>query len=93
MQTLAERHDSLMRVRDVAPELDQSVSAVYRKIAVGEIPSVRLGSTERAPIRITSAELHAWLDRSRPPAVGDGHGVSSPAGVHPYQESPSRHGG
>jgi excisionase family DNA binding protein len=61
---------SLMRVKDVARELDQSVSAVYRKIASGDLPAVRLGSSERSPIRISAAELHAWLDRSRPPVVG-----------------------
>jgi predicted DNA-binding transcriptional regulator AlpA len=61
MSTHTQERDSLMRVKDVARELDQSVSAVYRKIAAGDLPSVRLGSSERAPLRVPERAFRAWL--------------------------------
>jgi excisionase family DNA binding protein len=63
----AERRESLMRVREVARDLDQSVSAVYRKIAARDLPAVRLGGSPRAPIRVRADELKARL--YRPPTA------------------------
>jgi predicted DNA-binding transcriptional regulator AlpA len=65
-----QERDSFMRVKDVARELDQSVSAVDRKIAAGDLPAVRLGSSPRAPLRVPPEELEAWLygARREPPA-------------------------
>lgn len=65
MPTNTDRRDTLMRVKDVALELDQSKSAIYRKIAAGEIPSVRLGSTSRSPLRVPADALEEWLYHSR----------------------------
>jgi excisionase family DNA binding protein len=61
MATSAEEREKLLRVQDVAAELDQSLSAVYRKIAAGELPAVRLGHGERAPIRVPERAFRAWL--------------------------------
>jgi excisionase family DNA binding protein len=50
-----------MRVRDVARELDQSVSSVYRKIHDGTIPSVKIGSGPSAHLRVPERAFRAWL--------------------------------
>jgi hypothetical protein len=50
-----------MRLRDVARELDQSVSSVYRKIADGTIPSVRIGSGPFPHLRVPERAFRAWL--------------------------------
>jgi len=49
-----------MRVQEVARELDQHPATIYRKVAVGEIPSLRLGSG-RAAIRVPRADFERWL--------------------------------
>jgi excisionase family DNA binding protein len=79
MQTIAPERETLMRVKDVARELDQSVSAVYRKIAAGDLPAVRLGSSERAPIRVPAGALREWLFGVAPPPA-DGAAVPVPPG-------------
>ena len=65
MITHANERDALLRVEEVADELGQSKSAVYRKIAAGVIPSVRLGPDARFPLRVHRAELDAWLEGGR----------------------------
>jgi hypothetical protein len=57
MATRTKERETLMRVRDIARELDQSLSAVYCKIAARDRPSVRLGSSQRAPIRVPERRL------------------------------------
>jgi excisionase family DNA binding protein len=57
---------SLLTVAEAAGWARLSERTVRRRIADGDLPAVRLGSSERAPIRISAAELRAWLDRSRP---------------------------
>jgi excisionase family DNA binding protein len=51
----------LLTVRQVAERLGLSTWSVYRRCESGELPSVRLGSTKKAPLRISEAELDAWL--------------------------------
>jgi excisionase family DNA binding protein len=60
MLTQGEEREGLMRVRDVADELEQHPATIYRKVATGEIPSVRLGSG-RAAIRVPRPEFERWL--------------------------------
>jgi excisionase family DNA binding protein len=51
-----------MRVKEVAHELGQHPATIYRKVNDGSLPVVRLGDGPRAPIRIDSGELDAWLE-------------------------------
>jgi excisionase family DNA binding protein len=51
----------LLTVDQVAERLQVSKWSVYRRIEAGELPAVRLGSTNRAPLRISERELQAWL--------------------------------
>ena len=57
--------DELLLVHEVAERIRQGQSTVYRKIAQGEIPAMRLG--ERGPLRISTRELEAWLYGTRRP--------------------------
>jgi excisionase family DNA binding protein len=65
MQMDGETSARLMRPRDVAAVLDQSLASVYRKLERGTIPSIRIGDGPRAPIRIPVAEFEAWLAERR----------------------------
>jgi excisionase family DNA binding protein len=60
MLTQGNEREALMRVRDVADELGQHPATIYRKVATGEIPSVRLGPG-RAAIRVPRPEFERWL--------------------------------
>jgi excisionase family DNA binding protein len=60
MLTEVHEHEALMRVQEVARELGQHPATVYRKVASGEIPSVRLGPG-RAAIRVPRDEFKRWL--------------------------------
>jgi excisionase family DNA binding protein len=60
MLTQGNEREALMRVRDVADELGQHPATIYRKVATGEIPSVRLGPG-RAAIRVSRPEFERWL--------------------------------
>jgi excisionase family DNA binding protein len=57
-----------MRVKEVARELGQHPATTYRKVNTGSLPVVRLGDGPRAPIRIDSGELAAWLETHHLPA-------------------------
>ena len=50
-----------MTVHEVAERLRVSPPTVYRRIAAGELPAVRLGAGPRAPLRVDDQELRAWL--------------------------------
>jgi len=45
----------------VARRLSVSADTVRRRIRSGEIPAVRLGSSERHPLRVSSIALEQWL--------------------------------
>ncbi|CAN5319977.1 hypothetical protein BH18ACT12_BH18ACT12_23700 [soil metagenome] len=51
----------LLKVREVAQRLRISPWTVYRRIAAGEIPAIKLGTGKRAPLRIAEGELDQWL--------------------------------
>ena len=51
------RGGSLMRPQQVANELQVSVAHVYRLIASGELPGVRIGRS----VRVSPARLQEWL--------------------------------
>ena len=59
---------SYLTVARVAELLSVAELTVRRKIAVGEIPAVRLGA--RGAVRIPEDELAAWLDSVRQPSNG-----------------------
>src|SRR5215213_5499606 len=88
MLTEVHEHEALMRVQEVAHELGQHPATIYRKVATGEIPSVRLGSG-RAAIRVprdrferwlyASDQLHAEVERlTAPPPKPAAAGATSP---------------
>jgi excisionase family DNA binding protein len=56
-----ERQEALMRVQEVARELGQSPSTIYRKIEEGVIPAYRLADGPRAALRVPRDELLVWL--------------------------------
>ena len=50
----------LLRIDEAAARIDQHRSTLYRKVATGELPAVRLGSG-RAALRVDEHELDRWL--------------------------------
>jgi excisionase family DNA binding protein len=50
-----------LTVPEVADRLSVSVRTVRRRIDLGEIPAVRLGSGPQPPVRVDPADLEAWL--------------------------------
>ncbi len=64
MLTSANEPASLLRVKEVARELGQHPATIYRKVHLGELPAVRLGSGRQPAIRIPRAGLQDWLARS-----------------------------
>jgi excisionase family DNA binding protein len=57
----AQAPPKLLTVDQVADRLQVSKWSVYRRVAAGELPAVKLGDGPRAPIRIDLGELVAWL--------------------------------
>jgi excisionase family DNA binding protein len=55
-----ETRPALLTVPEVAMLLRQSRASVYRKIANGTIPAVRL-TDEHGPLRVPRAELVQWI--------------------------------
>jgi excisionase family DNA binding protein len=51
----------LLTVDQVADRLQVSKWSVYRRVAAGEIPAVKLGAALHSPIRIPEPALDAWL--------------------------------
>jgi excisionase family DNA binding protein len=51
----------LLTVKEVAQRLGQSRFSVYRRVADGTFPAIRIGSTPNAPIRIPERELNEYL--------------------------------
>jgi excisionase family DNA binding protein len=56
-----EEAQRMLTVVQVAQRLGQSKFSVYRKIAAGVIPAVRLGDG-RSALRVREAELERWLE-------------------------------
>ena len=52
---------TLLTVEETAELLRLSTASVYRRVEEGELRAVRLGAGLRAPIRISSEELHRYL--------------------------------
>ena len=50
----------LLTIPEVARRLGLHRDTVYRKIAAGEIPALRLGG-EHGPLRVPVDELERWL--------------------------------
>jgi excisionase family DNA binding protein len=51
----------LLTIPEVARRLGLHRDTIYRKIARGEIPAVRLGSESNASLRVPADELERWL--------------------------------
>jgi excisionase family DNA binding protein len=51
----------LLTVPEVAARLGQSRQTIYRKIAAGELPAVRLGLGPHACIRVPADELADFI--------------------------------
>jgi excisionase family DNA binding protein len=52
--------DRLLTVTEVARLAAVSVPTVYRRVATGEIPAIKVGE-RGGPIRIPEGEFRAWL--------------------------------
>jgi excisionase family DNA binding protein len=52
---------TLLTVSETAERLRVSPKTVYRQIYAGQIPAVRIGTEPRSPLRVSEAELEAWL--------------------------------
>ncbi|NUM55762.1 MAG: helix-turn-helix domain-containing protein [Candidatus Hydrogenedentes bacterium] len=62
MEDLLTRHEAAARLRIGLRTLD-------RRLATGELKCYRLGDGPRAPVRITEAQLQAYLERQKMPYV------------------------
>lgn len=76
MQNDVHKRDEFLTVDEVASEWRQHRATIYRKVAAGEIPSVRLGG-ESAALRIPRSALEAVYEAS---AVGRGSSVKQAVG-------------
>ena len=54
--------EQLMRLREVAARLRISVRTVWRMIAAGELPIVKLS---KRVVRVEPAALQAWIEQRR----------------------------
>ena len=66
---------SLLTLQQVAERLAQSPRSIRRKVASGELPALRLGTSPKCPLRFVQGEVEAWLYRtesSRPLAAAMG---------------------
>jgi excisionase family DNA binding protein len=63
MLTDATTTDRLLTVTETAERLRCSRTSIYRKVATGDIPAVRLA--EHGPLRISADDLERWLDARR----------------------------
>jgi excisionase family DNA binding protein len=52
---------NLLTVNQVAARLQLSKWSVYRRVADGQIPALKLGSDVRSPLRVPEDELASWL--------------------------------
>jgi excisionase family DNA binding protein len=55
----------LLTAKEAAQILRQHPSTIRRKARSGEIPSLKIGPGERAPIRFDSRELDAFIHNPR----------------------------
>jgi len=55
------QHSTFLTVDEAARVLSCSSATLYRKIAKGELPVLRLGDGPKAPIRIDIEDLRVWL--------------------------------
>ena len=69
MNTVAP-NQRLLRLDEVAHRCDCSVSSLRRAIHRGDLVAVRLGPTERHPIRVPEAALEEWIYGNQLSAVG-----------------------
>lgn len=51
----------LLTLRDAASRVGVSERTLRRRIRDGSLPAVRLGPTERHPLRIVESELEEWV--------------------------------
>ena len=62
----AAREDGLMKVDEAAAHLRVSTSWLYRQVAAGLVPTVRLGRN----VRFRRADLDAWAASTKPSTAG-----------------------
>lgn len=54
-------HPKLLTVAQVARRVGVSEITIRRRIREGALPAIRLGPTDRSPLRVDEHELAAWL--------------------------------
>jgi len=51
----------LLKLPDAARRANVSVATMRRRVLAGDVPAVRLGPSDRHPIRVPADALEAWL--------------------------------
>ena len=77
MHSSAIQEPELMTVKELAALWRQHPATIYRKVAVGEVPAVRLGDGHGA-LRIRRSQIEALL--AGPAERGEGSGSPALAG-------------
>jgi excisionase family DNA binding protein len=94
----------LLRLPEAAARLDVSVETLRRRIAAGDIAAVRLGPSDRHPLRVSESELARFIGSSSEgvsddgPPAGGSFGDTNPTERRGPDSSrrlvePRRHGG
>lgn len=60
MRTIGEQSE-LLKLPEAARRANVSVTTMRRRVLAGDVPAVRLGPTDRHPIRVPADALEAWI--------------------------------
>ena len=58
-----DQHPRLLTLEEAGRRLRISVVTIRRRIRDGDLPAVRLGPTDRYPLRIDERQLDEWLQQ------------------------------
>lgn len=80
--------NSLLTVKEVAERLKVSAAMIYVLCNRGRLPHVRVGIGNRSTIRIEEADLEAYLEKGRAPALHLVDGVEAKSREATATQSP-----
>ncbi len=63
MASITSEHQRYLTPQEAAEVVRTSRKTIYRRIADGSLPAVRIGDGKRAPVRIHPDDLDAYLAR------------------------------
>ncbi|UGS38940.1 helix-turn-helix domain-containing protein [Capillimicrobium parvum] len=73
-----ERQADLLTIRQVAGRLGLSPLSVRRRISSGELPAIRLGDSDSAPLRVAREDLDAYVAEHRTATNQETPALSNP---------------